>query len=248
MHRQLILLLSLAFFAVAGCSTAPRAADAEYVFVYLKTGPHNAEKTKEERETIQAGHLANIGRLADAGKLIIAGPFGTPNHDKNQRGIFVFDVRTVEEARALTETDPGVQSGVFAVEAHPLRASPVIRRTMQFENQFKAQAAREGKKTGLGDNIRGYVMVIAKDAHRADEALLDLDEQGKIVWSGHFGGDMSGQGVYVIDAPTVEEAEKMLGYVRGRMGECWIDSWWSSKSLEKLAALRGPVRDSRSDH
>jgi len=196
MLRQLVLLLSLALFAVTGCSTAPRAADAEFVFVYLKTGPHSAEKTKEERERIQAGHLANISRLADAGKLVIAGPFGTPSHDKNQRGIFVFDVRTVEgEARTLTETDPGVQSGVFALEAHPLHASPMIRRTMQFENQFKAQAAREGKKTGMGDNIRGYVMVIAKDAQRADEALLDLDEQGKIVWSGHFGGDMAGRRV-----------------------------------------------------
>lgn len=247
MHRHLASLLSLALIALVGCTTTRPPVEEDFVFVYLKTGPHSAEKTKAERDTIMAGHMANIGRLADAGKLVIAGPFGSPNHDASQRGIFVFDVPTVDEARTLTETDPGIQSGVFVLEAHPLRSSAVIRRTMQFENQWKAEAAREGKDTGMAAHIRGYVMLVAKDAHVADEALHDLDGQGKIVWSGHFGGDWTGQGVYVIDAPTVAEAEKMLAPVRERIGESWIDGWWSTKSLEKLAPLRSASRAHRAE-
>src|SRR5947207_15211501 len=102
MPRCLALSLSLVLLALSSCRSTPLAgAEDDFVLVYLKTGPHGAERSNVERETIQADHLANIGRMADAGQLVIAGPFGTPSHDSRQRGIFVFDVRTVEEARVL---------------------------------------------------------------------------------------------------------------------------------------------------
>ena len=47
-----------------------------YVLCILKTGPKDAEIKGEERNKIFAGHFANIGRLADEGKLAVAGPFG----------------------------------------------------------------------------------------------------------------------------------------------------------------------------
>jgi uncharacterized protein YciI len=73
------------------------------------------EKTPQTEE-IQKGHMANINRLADMKKLVVAGPFGD---DGTLRGIFVFRVATLEEARALTLTDPAVQSGRLALELHP---------------------------------------------------------------------------------------------------------------------------------
>jgi uncharacterized protein YciI len=59
------------------------------------------------------GHLSNINRLANEGKLVIAGPY--INGGEN-RGLFIFNVETIEEAKALTETDPAVKAGVFRVE------------------------------------------------------------------------------------------------------------------------------------
>src|SRR2546421_13099036 len=47
-----------------------------YVLCILKTGPKDAETKGKERDDIFAGHFANIGRLADEGKLAVAGPFG----------------------------------------------------------------------------------------------------------------------------------------------------------------------------
>ena len=73
------------------------------------------EKTPQTEE-IQKGHMANINRLAEMKKLVVAGPFGD---DGTLRGIFVFRVDTLEEARALTLTDPAVKAGRLALDLHP---------------------------------------------------------------------------------------------------------------------------------
>lgn len=73
------------------------------------------EKTPATEE-LQKAHIANIVRLADMKKLVVAGPFGD---DGTLRGIFVFKVATLEEARVLTETDPAVKAGRLAIDLHP---------------------------------------------------------------------------------------------------------------------------------
>lgn len=86
-----------------------------YVMALLKSGP-NREGTPEERSKLMRGHLDNIKRLAEEGKLVLAGPFGG---DGNLRGIYVFDVPTVEEAEELTKTDPAIQAGSLEMELIP---------------------------------------------------------------------------------------------------------------------------------
>lgn len=83
-----------------------------YVMAFLKTGPVQP-KDKAEQDKLMAGHMANIGRLASIGKLVLAGPF---TDGGEFRGIFIFDVPTIEEAEKLTESDPAVKAGVFKVE------------------------------------------------------------------------------------------------------------------------------------
>lgn len=73
------------------------------------------EKTPETEE-IQKGHMANINKLAEMKKLVAAGPFGD---NGRLRGIFVFRVGSLEEAKALTATDPAVQAGRLAMDIHP---------------------------------------------------------------------------------------------------------------------------------
>ena len=65
---------------------------------------------------LQKAHLANIKRLAEMKKLVVAGPFGD---DTSLRGIFVFKVASIDEAKALAETDPAVQAGRLVIEMHP---------------------------------------------------------------------------------------------------------------------------------
>ncbi|MBK7668580.1 MAG: hypothetical protein IPJ32_15305 [Sphingobacteriaceae bacterium] len=85
----------------------------KYVFCILKTGPANITD-KAKKDSLFAGHMKNIGRLADEGKLAVAGPF--MKNDRHYRGIYIFNVATIKEAEELTMTDPAIKAGVFIVE------------------------------------------------------------------------------------------------------------------------------------
>lgn len=113
-------LLSLATIR-AQPAPAPHAADPTpqmitYYFGLITRGPKSGTGTAEEREKIQAAHMANINRLAAAGKLLVAGPF-MDNGD--WRGVFIFKCASLEEAKALAASDPSVQAGRLVVEIHP---------------------------------------------------------------------------------------------------------------------------------
>jgi uncharacterized protein YciI len=94
-----------------------------YVFVILKTGP-KADLPKAERDTLFTGHMTNLNRLADEGKLIVAGPLF--KNDRQYEGIFVFTVGTVKEAEALLATDPAVAGGALAFEAYAWYSSAAL--------------------------------------------------------------------------------------------------------------------------
>jgi uncharacterized protein YciI len=85
-------------------------------FAFLKKGPNRIEGDTPEIQELQKAHLANIHRLWELRKLVVAGPFGD---NGNLRGIFMFRVGSVEEAQALCATDPMIRMGRLAVEVHP---------------------------------------------------------------------------------------------------------------------------------
>ncbi|PYP85508.1 MAG: hypothetical protein DMF61_16330 [Blastocatellia bacterium AA13] len=86
-----------------------------YIFGLLLHGPNwTAEQTDQSRR-IQAGHMANINRLAELGKLVLAGPF----FDGGEKaGVFIFKVDSIEEAKGLTDSDPAVIAGRLKIELH----------------------------------------------------------------------------------------------------------------------------------
>lgn len=86
-----------------------------YVLVILKTGPTRVNDA-EERKAMFAGHMANIQRLAKEGKLALAGPFMDGGGD--WRGLFVFAVEDIEQAKALVATDPVIIKGEMVAEYH----------------------------------------------------------------------------------------------------------------------------------
>lgn len=93
-----------------------------YVVALLKAGPNRGQDSARAME-LQRAHMANISRMAEEGQLILAGPF---LDDGTLRGIYLFNVETVEEARALTETDPAVQAGRLEMELHPWYGSAAL--------------------------------------------------------------------------------------------------------------------------
>ena len=93
----------------------------QYYFVMLVKGPHRDDIDSLSLAKIQEGHMANINKMAESGKLQIAGPFGD---DGNWRGIFIFDVATEEEVKELLKDDPAIQSRRLAYEIHPWWTMP----------------------------------------------------------------------------------------------------------------------------
>ena len=84
--------------------------------VLLKKGPSWTPQQTAETKAVQEAHMANIRALWAAKKMIVAGPFGD---DGDLRGVFIFDVASLEEAKALAATDPAVKAGRLAAEIHP---------------------------------------------------------------------------------------------------------------------------------
>lgn len=104
-----------------------------YVLVMLTTGP-NSDLPKPEQTELFSGHMTNIGRLADEGKLIVAGPL--VKNDRNYRGIFIFDVTTEEEAKTLLATDPAVAAGVLSFETYGLYGSAALKETFAIHKRI----------------------------------------------------------------------------------------------------------------
>ncbi|AKD03579.1 YciI family protein [Pontibacter korlensis] len=107
-----------------------------YVLAILKTGS-NTTTDKQKLNEYFRGHMENIGKLAKEGKLIVAGPLG--KNEKNYRGIFILDVKTVEEAQKLVETDPAVRAKVFEVELYPWYGSAALPVYLETHSKIEQQ-------------------------------------------------------------------------------------------------------------
>jgi uncharacterized protein YciI len=93
----------------------------QYFFVMLTAGPNRTQDSATAAK-IQEGHMANITRLYNEGKLKVAGPFGD---EGKWIGLFIFDCPNKEEVEKLLVTDPAVKSGRLNYEIHPWWTSAV---------------------------------------------------------------------------------------------------------------------------
>ncbi len=105
MARQILILL---LFIVA--SFTGRSQSKSYMFVFLHKKIAATEVAKDSIEKLMKGHLANIERLANEGKLLAAGPFDGGG------GMFVLNTTSEAEAGQWLSTDPGVQANRWDIE------------------------------------------------------------------------------------------------------------------------------------
>jgi uncharacterized protein YciI len=105
-----------------------------YVLVILKTG--NATiSDKAVTDSLFRGHMQNINRLADAGKLIVAGPL--QKNEKTYRGIFILNVKTIDEAKELLITDPAVKANLLDSELFTWYGSAALPMYLQFHEKVE---------------------------------------------------------------------------------------------------------------
>ena len=104
-----------------------------YVMALLKRGPRLRMIDSVAATNLQKAHMANITRLADEGKLVIAGPF---MDNTDLKGIYIFDVKTIQEAQKLCETDPAIKAGSLMMELHPWYGSAAMMQIPAIHNKI----------------------------------------------------------------------------------------------------------------
>jgi hypothetical protein len=74
----------------------------------------------ERRGPVRPAHLANLERLRDEGRLLMAGAWADPVDG----ALFIYRAETIEDVQAMIAADPYAQAGLF--EAVELRAWNVV--------------------------------------------------------------------------------------------------------------------------
>jgi uncharacterized protein YciI len=148
-----------------------------YTFVFLNKREDKKELPKEELDELMKGHFANMDRLVEEGKLIVAGPFDGGG------GIFIFKSRSVDETKEWISTDPAVKAEQWNIEVLPyaprqggvcLAEEPYEMVTYTFI-RFTPQITKFTAPT--------YPQIFK----RHDEYLVTLKETGNVITEGTFG-------------------------------------------------------------
>ncbi|MBN1387490.1 MAG: hypothetical protein JW965_03535 [Bacteroidales bacterium] len=108
----------------------------QYIMAFLIRGDSSSADSAEAGR-LQEAHLDNITRMAEEGKLILAGPFLDNTY---LRGIYIFNVSTIEEAEELTGTDPAIKAGVLKMELHPWYGSAALQKLNEMHARIQADS------------------------------------------------------------------------------------------------------------
>jgi len=237
-----MLRLTLAVLLVLAVSTAARAdADAapatlRYQLGLLTRGPGWTAERNAHTDSIQAGHMANIVRMAEAGALVAAGPFAG---NGQLQGLFVFapDADSIE---SLLAGDPAIASGRLACTLRTWVAPPGLGEQYR---QRKAAMISEGRSPSDSMVTFGWVMLhrgirydsrptpsVEKLIKQHFEYTEKLRADGQLVYAGAIEGTGDLRGVLVMqgDSAAVARAVKDDPAVRAGRFAPTILRWWTA--------------------
>ncbi|WAC10024.1 YciI family protein [Dyadobacter pollutisoli] len=105
----------------------------KYVMVFLKTGSVT-DLGKAKTDSLFAGHMNNMNKLAEEGKLVVAGPFF--KNDK-YRGLFILNAASLEEGKKMVETDPAVKAKLLEPEMLMWYGSAALGATLEIHKKIE---------------------------------------------------------------------------------------------------------------
>lgn len=88
----------------------------KYFMLIFIRGDQSEELTEGRSKSLQDAHLKHIDSMAEAGVVLMAGPFET---EDEKREILIFDVETEDEIHVWMKGDPLVALGRLTYEILP---------------------------------------------------------------------------------------------------------------------------------
>ncbi|MDA1259431.1 MAG: YciI family protein [Planctomycetota bacterium] len=217
---------------LGACAAPNRAPEHEWCWVWILTGPRDAQVQGEERQAAFAGHFTNMERMAVAGEMLLAGPFGEPRAQPDHRGVFLLATENSDRAREIADSDPTAQAGVFEFAIEGFRTVDALDRITAMHTRAVAESGVENPPMGF--HARSYVLLTGWPAVAAEQALDPRDAQ--VLFAGRLGTDTNERALYCLDAQTAEEVWAWLGALPTDEVEWRVMPWFASEEVAKLRA------------
>ena len=184
-------------------SSAPGQPTASFFFVLLKRPASAPEISKEDGNQLQEAHMANIRKLHEEHKLVIAGPF---MDDGSLRGIFVMKADSLDQAKEWANSDPVIKAGRLVAEVH----GPWM---------IRPQGIHE---TATPNTLEKYSLLLVHQGDKWDPKspvpqdlvkqhlayLMGLMQQGQLALAGPFHDDGELKGIFIYSVP-MDQAMKL---------------------------------------
>jgi uncharacterized protein YciI len=193
----------------AAPSTSPKESSsapgepASFFFVLLKRPANAPQMSKEDGEKLQEAHMANIRKLYEEHKLVIAGPF---MDDGALRGIFVMKAASLDQAKEWANSDPAIKAGRLSAEVHgPWMIRPQGIHETETPNtleKYSLLLVHQGDKWDPKSPLLPDVL----KQHLA--YLMGLMQQGKLALAGPFHDEGELKGIFIYSVP-MDEAMKL---------------------------------------
>ena len=228
--QLLVPALAAASIAAGGASgtEAPGGGIDHYYIVFLRPDPGRKALAKEDRDRIQAAHMANIQKMADDGVLVAAGPM--EDRPTTISGIFVFRTGSLAEAQRIASQDPTVVERRNTVDAHSWWGPKGIG-----SGYFQLKREHPEAKAAMAAHVfcivkRGAAPAGGPQAGDDSSRLIEsLKGAGALAAAGLIDGDPDLAAVLVFKSDSADEAR------RGIAGDTAVQSgrlspefhrWW----------------------
>lgn len=189
------------------------------VFVFLNKNPNKEQISEEAQKKLIDQHLANMGVLASAGKLINAGPF------EGGGGIFVMNTSSVDTVKKWVQTDPAIRAKRWIIEMFPFTTTvggsctvqaPYEMVTYQFVRYIPSNQIANYKANANEENV-----------NVVNDLISQLKTTEQLLMAGHFSNNEGG--ILVLKDTTGVDQVKASAMTNSGFYELVYKELWIAK-------------------